>query len=352
MVVLVAAIALALVLGAVSCAPPVLVAAAMVRLASSQTDPSALARAEIPAILLAHYQRAPACDGLPWQVVAAIGWVETRHATSGGARIEPATGEVTPRIIGIALDDTRSGAIRVPPGGSPWHDDPVWDHAVGPMQFITGTWARWGIDASGDGRSSPHNAFDAIAAAGRYLCDGRPRLDSIEAAINRYNPSKRYVADVLAKAQAYGMVEGGDPVASLQPPSDLTAVGPMVSGDSGVVVAYALAQLGKPYVYAAAGPDSFDCSGLTLAAYAQIGVRLPHRADIQVRYGLPVDWRREPIKPGDLIFLRGGRPVHDYGHVGIAIDAQHWIHAPRTGDVVKIATRPARIQAVRRIVVT
>jgi hypothetical protein len=352
MAVLVAAIALALVLAVVSCALPVLAAAAMVRLANSQTDPSAQARTEIPAILLARYQRAPACEGLPWQVVAAIGWVETRHASFGGARVDPATGEVAPRIIGIALDGVRSAAIWVPLGGSPWHDDPVWDHAAGPMQFITGTWARWGIDASGDGLSSPHNAFDAIATAGRYLCNGRPGLDSIEAAINRYNPSGRYVADVLAKARAYGMVDGGDPVASLHPPGDLTAVGPMVRGDAGVAVSYALAQLGKPYVYAADGPDSFDCSGLTLAAYAQVGVRLPHRADIQVRYGRPVDWRREPIRPGDLLFLRGGRPVHDYGHVGIAISAAKWVHAPQTGDVVKQVSLPYdRLQAVRRILV-
>ena len=351
MPVLVAGIALLLLAGAASCASPMLVAAAMANLATAQTEPSALARSEIPGLLLPHYQRAPACEGLPWQLIAAIGWVETRHATSDGAHVDPPTGDVQPRIVGIALDGARSAAIRVPPGGSPWHGDQAWDHAVGPMQFITGTWARWGLDASGDGLASPHNAYDAIAAAGRHLCNGRPRLDSPEAAIRRYNPSDRYIDDVLAKAHTYGMVDGGDPVAGLRPPGDLTAVGPMVRGDARVVVSYALAQLGKPYVYAADGPDSFDCSGLVLAAYAQIGVRLPHRADIQVRYGRPVDWRREPIKPGDLIFLRGGRPVHDYGHVGVAIDAKLWIHAPRTGDVVKIAALPTRIQSVRRIVV-
>jgi cell wall-associated NlpC family hydrolase len=251
------------------------------------------------------------------------------------------------------LDGNRSTAIRVPPGGSPWHGDPTWDHAIGPMQFITTTWARWGIDDSGDRVASPHNACDAIATAGRYLCNGRSRLDSVEAAIRRYNPSDRYVAEVLAKAAAYGMVEGGDPVGEvLSAPGDLRAAGPMLRGDVGRVVAYALAQLGDPYVYAADGPDSFDCSGLTMAAYRQIGVRLPHRADLQVRYGRPVDWHREPIKPGDLLFLRGGSPVHDFGHVGVAISATQGVHAPRTGDVVKKTALPySRLQAVRRMVV-
>jgi hypothetical protein len=349
---IVAGVALMLVVAAASCASPALAAAAMANLATSQTEPSALARSEIPGLLLLHYQRASACEGLPWQVIAAIGWVETRHGTFGGAHVDPSTGDVQPRIVGIALDGTRSAAIRVPPGGSSWHGDPVWDHAVGPMQFITATWARWGVDASGDGHASPHNAYDAIATAGQYLCNGRPRLDSTEAAIRRYNPSGRYVEEVLAKAHAYGMVDGGDPVAGLRPPGDLTAVGPMVRGDARVVVSYALAQLGKPYVYAADGPGAFDCSGLTLAAYAQIGIRLPHRADIQVRYGRPVDWHREPIQPGDLLFLRGGRPVRDYGHVGIAISASEWAHSPRTGDVVKRARIPrGRLQAVRRILV-
>jgi cell wall-associated NlpC family hydrolase len=341
-----------LMMAAIISASPALIVAALVSAPFPQTAPSSVASTEIPAALLRHYQRSPACEDLPWQVVAAIGWVESRHGSSGGARLDPATGDVAPRIVGIALDGTRSAAIRVPPGGSPWHGDPRWDHAVGPMQFITTTWARWGVDASGDGFASPHNAYDAIATAGRFLCNGRSRLDSIEAAIRRYNPSDHYVAEVLAKASGYGMVEGGDPVGEVSAGGDLSATGPMLRGDAGRVVAYALAQLGDPYVYAADGPNAFDCSGLTMAAYRQVGVRLPHRADLQVRYGRPVDWHREPIKPGDLLFLRGGRPVHDYGHVGVAADSRRWVHAPRTGDYVKVVALPYnRLQAVRRIIV-
>jgi cell wall-associated NlpC family hydrolase len=350
-ILLLAIVALLAALAFLLLAFPVLAATALAGM--PQAAPSALARAEIPAVLLAHYQHAPACDGLPWQVVAAIGWVETRHATYGGARVDPVTGDVAPPIVGIALDGSRSAAIRVPPGGSPWHNDPIWDHATGPMQFITSTWTAWGIDASGDGVASPHNAYDAIATTGRYLCGGQARLvgsDAVAAAIRRYNSSDRYISDVLTKALAYGMADGGDPVGTVPTAGDLGTVGPMLRGDARVVVAYALAQLGKPYVYAADGPDAFDCSGLTMAAYRQIGVRLPHRADLQVRYGRPIDWRREPIRPGDLLFLRGGRPVHDYGHVGIAISTVQWVQAPRTGEFVEKAPLPYnRLQAVRRI---
>jgi hypothetical protein len=336
------------------CGLPLLLAATLAT-ADEQTAPSSLARTEIPAPLLARYQRSPTCSGLPWQVVAAIGFVESRHATTGGAHLDPASGNVSPRIVGIALDGIRSATIRVPSGGSPWHDDLVWDHATGPMQFLTGTWATWGVDASGDGVASPHNAYDAIAAAGRYLCgDGKPRLDgpdAVAAAIRRYNPSARYIQAILAKAYAYGMTDGGDPVGAVPAMTDPDVSGPVIHGDVRPVVGYALAQLGDPYVWGAEGPNAFDCSGLTLAAYRQIGIRLPHRSSLQVRYGQPIDWRREAVQPGDLLFLRGGRPVHDFGHVGVAVSRTQWVQAPRTGDVVKLGSLPHdRLQAVRRLV--
>jgi cell wall-associated NlpC family hydrolase len=336
-----------------ACGLPLLFAATLA-MADEQTVPSARARAEIPASLLARYQQSPACSGLPWQVVAAIGYVESRHATTGGGYVDPGSGNVSPRIVGIALDGTRSAAIRVPSGGSPWHPDPVWDHATGPMQFITGTWVAWAVDASGDGLASPHNAYDAIASAGRYLCGGKRRLDgpdAIAAAIRRYNPSARYVQAVLAKAYAYGMTDGGDPVGAIPAAGNPAVSGPVIHGNVRPVVAYALAHVGDPYVWGAKGPNAFDCSGLTLAAYRQIGIRLPHRSSLQVRYGEPVAWRREPVEPGDLLFLRGGRPAHDFGHVGVAISRAQWVQAPRTGDVVKLGSLPYdRLQAVRRLV--
>jgi cell wall-associated NlpC family hydrolase len=118
------------------------------------------------------------------------------------------------------------------------------------------------------------------------------------------------------------------------------------------VVTYATAQLGKPYVFNTAGPDSFDCSGLTRAAYQQIGVSLPHQSAMQATRGTAVDWRAEPIRPGDLVFAFSSNNTSVISHVGIAISATQWIHAPRAGDVVKVGTIPAatKIQAVRRFV--
>ena len=95
------------------------------------------------------------------------------------------------------------------------------------------------------------------------------------------------------------------------------------------VVQVAYAQLGKPYVYAGSGPNVFDCSGLVMYCYAQVGVRLPHSSYMQARCGTPVSYGE--LQQGDLVFF------HGYGHVGMYIGGGQYIHAPRTGDVVRIA---------------
>ena len=113
---------------------------------------------------------------------------------------------------------------------------------------------------------------------------------------------------------------------------------------------FALAQLGKPYVFGTAGPDTFDCSGLVSAAYKQAGIDIPAYTFTQATRGRPIDPATEPIRAGDLIFVRGGRPAQDLGHVGMAISATEWIQAPHTGDVVKVGALPYdRIQVVRRL---
>jgi peptidoglycan DL-endopeptidase LytE len=115
------------------------------------------------------------------------------------------------------------------------------------------------------------------------------------------------------------------------------------------VLTYAVAQLGKPYRFFAAGPDAFDCSGLTLAAYAQIGVTLVHHSASQAQQGSAVDFTHGAIRPGDLVFM----DTDDDGsinHVGIATDSTRWIQAARPGDIVRIGPIPPRsmIVAVRR----
>ena len=96
------------------------------------------------------------------------------------------------------------------------------------------------------------------------------------------------------------------------------------------VVGIAMQQLGKPYSWGAAGPSSFDCSGLMMYCYAQVGVSLPHSSGAQ--YGSGQSVGRASLKPGDLVFF--GSPIH---HVGMYIGGGSMIHAPSSGDVVKIS---------------
>jgi len=143
------------------------------------------------------------------------------------------------------------------------------------------------------------------------------------------------------------------PAGAVQP-KIATASSPDVQatlGPAGTVVAFAYAQLGKPYRFFTAGPDAFDCSGLVKAAYAQIGIEMIHHAASQVNYGKAVDIWSESIKPGDLVFMAThGTP--EITHVGIAVDATHWIHAPAPGDVVRLAPIPPKgiITTVRRLI--
>jgi peptidoglycan DL-endopeptidase CwlO len=106
---------------------------------------------------------------------------------------------------------------------------------------------------------------------------------------------------------------------------------PAPNGRGQVAVNTAMAQLGKPYRYAAAGPSSFDCSGLTMFAWAAAGVRLPHSSAAQ--YASLPHVPQDQLVPGDLVFY--GRPIH---HVGIYIGGGQYVHAPHTGDVVKVAS--------------
>ncbi|MEX5717856.1 C40 family peptidase [Geodermatophilus maliterrae] len=103
------------------------------------------------------------------------------------------------------------------------------------------------------------------------------------------------------------------------------------SGAAATAVATAMAQRGKPYVWAAAGPGSYDCSGLTQYAFRAAGVTLPHSSAMQSRMGQAVS--RADLQPGDLVFFYS--PV---SHVGIYIGNGQMVHAPTSGDVVKVAS--------------
>jgi cell wall-associated NlpC family hydrolase len=97
-----------------------------------------------------------------------------------------------------------------------------------------------------------------------------------------------------------------------------------------IAVAFARRQLGKPYRFAAAGPNAYDCSGLTMAAWAAAGVSMPHYSVSQAQMFPRVSWSQ--LQPGDIVVF-----YSDYHHVGLYIGGGMMIHAPQTGDVVRIA---------------
>ena len=111
-----------------------------------------------------------------------------------------------------------------------------------------------------------------------------------------------------------------------------------------IAVDTAMAQRGDPYVWAASGPNSFDCSGLVQYAYAAAGISLPHSSRMQASMGQAVS--RADLQPGDLIAFYS--PV---SHIGIYIGNGQMVHAPTSGDVVKVASidTMGSITAMRRL---
>lgn len=123
------------------------------------------------------------------------------------------------------------------------------------------------------------------------------------------------------------------------------------SGSLQAVLSYLTAQVGAPYKFFSAGPDAFDCSGLVVAGFRQIGVNLPHQSRALARMGTSVDWRTQPIEAGDLVFTSAFDDPERITHVGVALDSRRWIHAVGYGRTVSIGSMPRaeKIMAVQRI---
>ncbi|MCX5242290.1 lytic transglycosylase domain-containing protein [Streptomyces prunicolor] len=167
------------------------------------------AEAGIPATILDAYKKAetelaaskPGCN-LPWQLLAAIGKVESGQARGGQV---DASGTTTSKILGPALDGNGFALIKDTDNGA-YDGNSTYDQAVGPMQFIPSTWAWAGRDGNGDGKKDPNNIYDAALAAGHYLCRNDWNLSTdagLRSAILSYNNSTDYLNTVLSWLEYY-----------------------------------------------------------------------------------------------------------------------------------------------------
>jgi membrane-bound lytic murein transglycosylase B len=179
---------------------------------SSSPAPAAIVNApgtlRIPAMALSAYRNAermmttasPTC-GVSWNLLAGIGRIESMHANGGAT---DASGTAVRPIYGPALDGTLPGNEIIVQSRS--SERVTYARAMGPMQFLPGTWSRYASDGDGDGKADVQNLYDSSLATARYLCSGGMNLrdqSHVMSAILRYNNSVAYARNVLGWAAAY-----------------------------------------------------------------------------------------------------------------------------------------------------
>ncbi|MGI8449106.1 MAG: NlpC/P60 family protein [Streptosporangiaceae bacterium] len=279
--------------------------------------PTSTAAAAIPAAYLAGYQKAGARYGIPWTILAGIGEAESDHGRSDAPGVHSGAnpaGAAGPMQFGT------SGLAGNTWGGAPIH--PASEHAGG-----------YGTDGDHDGIVNVYDPGDAIPSAAAFLkANGAP--GDIQAALFAYNHSDSYVTDVLAWVARYAA--GGTQVLAAErgPAGEQAGLGPLAAGTAGKVIAYTEAQLGKPYLWGATGPDAFDCSGLAMMAYRTAGITIPRTSQQQWAAGPRIP--ASQVQPGDLVFFAGSDgTMTSPGHVGIVTGHDTMIDAPFTGQVVQ-----------------
>jgi cell wall-associated NlpC family hydrolase len=171
-----------------------------------------------------------------------------------------------------------------------------------------------------------------LAERQRLLSSIKSEIASLQAA--EQLRQQRLAAQARARLSAASAERQGaneeQQVAAFGDPSVEQTFTPAPDARYGGVVGIAMQYLGVPYVWGGASPSGFDCSGLIAYAYGQMGVSLPHHAASQYGMGVPVS--RDQLQPGDLVFFNGLQ------HAGIYIGGGQFIHAPHSGDVVKISS--------------
>jgi cell wall-associated NlpC family hydrolase len=246
-------------------------------------------------------------------------------------------------LAGIGTEESNNGQSTLPGVKSGQNGF----GAAGPMQIGIGgassnTWAQVATDEDGNGAPSVYDPADAIAGAAKYLVAHGVQTDP-QAAIFAYNHADWYVQDVLNFASQYS--SGGFSVTTAQQSGgSSTCNGNIVLASNNVpnatvagAITYAEQQIGKPYVWGATGPDSFDCSGLVMMAYRSAGVNIARTSEDQ--------WATEKhipasqVQPGDLVFFAGsdGTPTSP-GHVALVIGQGKMIEAYATGFPVRVSS--------------
>lgn len=176
--------------------------------APGDLPPAAAGTSTIPPRALAAYQAAAesACTGLRWELLAGIGQVESGHGSFGDASVD-VDGVVSPPVLGPELDGSGAGGNSTPMRAGQWAGrwgvSGPWLRAVGPMQFLPGTFQAWAVDGDGDGDENPHDIDDAAATAAEFLCGGEGEITDERRALRRYNASDEYADAVLAAADGF-----------------------------------------------------------------------------------------------------------------------------------------------------
>lgn len=168
--------------------------------------------------------------------------------------------------------------------------------------------------------------MQAMQAAQRSRKSAEARAKQVKQLRTRLEAQRKKVTDTYEKVR--GKLVKKDPTQLAK----LPVVG---TGKAAQALRYAMGKIGRPYVWGAAGPSSFDCSGLTMWAYKQVGINLPHYTGAQWNAGTHVS--RSQLQPGDLVFF-----YSDLHHMGMYVGDGKMLHAPQTGDVVKIAPMAGR----------